>query len=367
MAAMARTHPTRSWSAPIVRLGLVGLVALTGACGEIGEPYLGAEVTVSSATVAGAETELSGPVSDTVSDGVASSSVLPPRDPGYVPSLVIGSAAGISSGAIDRLARLEPPLGELATTRIADDLFGGLVVQVPEQGVLWFPAEGAEAATIRDAGVRLLDVGYLGGTSETLVLTDNRFVERVRLVDPEASELIVELAEADQLIDFSAAGGLYVLAIADDQCGRIDFLNSIGDPVGIRGPAPDECPVPRRATYTLLDLSPDGDALAYTEVTYRSDGVEATTQVVGIELSSSTELFRIDVGGAGDRVSSLTFDGRRVAFVRTPLEGLEREVVQIDALVAGEILEVVAAPPDAGALTLTYARLPLKVGAAAAG
>ncbi len=364
--AMSSLPSPRSRSVPIVALGLVGLLGLAAACGEVGEPYLGAEVTVAS-TVVGAEIQQSGPVTDTVVDGAASESVLPPRDPGYVPSLVIGSDTGIASGSIDRLALLEPPLGELGATRIADDLFGGLVVQVPDQGVLWFPAEGAEAATIRETGFRLLDVGYLGGTSEALVLGESRVVERVRLVDLEVAEPIVELAESDQLVDFSAAGGLYVLAIADDQCGRIDFVNSAGDPVSIRGPVPAECPVPRRATYTLLDLSPDGDALAYAEVTYRSDGVEATTQLVGIELSSSTELFRIDVGGAGDRISSLTFDGRRVAFVRTPLEGLEREVVQIDALVDGETLEVSVTSPDDGPLTLTYARLPLTVGAASAG
>lgn len=340
-------------------VGVVGLLA--AACGEVEEPYLGAEITVDSA-VAGAE-----PVERIESDPAdiqqlsEPSSVLPPRDPGYVPVLVVGSAAGIGAGDAASVDPLEPPLGQLGIRATSDDLFGGLVVETMQESVLWFAAEGAEADVIRETGARLLDVGYLGNTAEALVLSEERLIERIRLVDLQ-TEPIVVLADSDQLLSFSAAGGLYALALGDAQCGRLLFLNSAGDPVNIGGPAMLDCPVPQRPTFTLLDLSPDGDAMAYTEVTYRSDGVEASTQLVGVELSSSVELFRIPIGDIGDRVSSITFDGRRVAFVRTPLEGGEPEVVMVDAFDEGQLFETVATPGVEEPVTVSFARLPLKVG-----
>ena len=69
--------------------------------------------------------------------------------------------------------------------------------------------------------------------------------------------------------------------------------------------------------------------VAYTERTYRSDGLVASTDVVIQPLGDAQEDLRITVGGAGDAISSLTFDGVRVAFVRTPSDG-SPEVVVVD-------------------------------------
>ncbi len=378
MAAMLPAPPTPSHpigdrrparAGSLLARSLVGVVAcawLVAACGEIEPPDLGAEITVATTIDPGAdsngEAESDAPVPLAVQGPLA---VLPPRDPGYESVVVLGGPEGVSSGTLTELTPLADPLGALPTTAVADDLFGGLVVDAAE-GVLWFPAEGAEAVVIRPADGRLLDVGYLNNTAEALVLVDDKLIERVRLFDLEAEPIIV-LDDADEVLDFSAAGGLYAVTIANDECGRIGFLNSLGDPVGIAGPSVIDCPIPRRATFTLIDLSPDGDAMAYTEVTYRSDGVEATTELVGAELSSGVELFRIPVGAAGDRISSLSFDGRRVVFIRTPLEGDDRELVMIEAVTDGVPTETVTLLSRAGLFDVSFARLPLKVGAEPAG
>lgn len=354
-------------STRVLAVVLAAGAMLVAACGEIEPPDLGAEITVAPTVdadeAAGASIQSDEPVPLEVQGPLA---VLPPRDPGYESVLVLGAPDGVSSGMLGDLAPLAAPLGSLPTNSIADDLFGGLVVDAIDDGVLWFAAEGAEPVAIRPAGVRLLDVGYLNNTAEALVLVDDQLIERVRLFDLEAEPIIV-LADTDELLDFSAAGGLYAVTIGNDECGRIGFLNTLGDPVGISGPVVVDCPVPRRATYTLIDLSPDGDAMAYTEVTYRSDGVEASTALVGAELSSGVELFRIPVGGAGDRISSLSFDGRRVVFVRTPLEGDRRDLVMIEAVSDGVAAEEITPLPRSGAFDVTFARLPLKVGADTAG
>ncbi|MEZ5226959.1 MAG: hypothetical protein R2710_09845 [Acidimicrobiales bacterium] len=349
----------------VLRWLVPGLVAagLAAACGEIEPPDLGAEITVATTIDTDQDAAVASQSDEPVPlEAQAPLAVLPPRDPGYVSVVVLGTPDGVSSGPFDDLAPLAEPLGSLSTDAVADDLFGGLVVDASGSGVLWYAAEGAEAVAIRPPGVRLLDVGYLNNTAEALVLVDDKLVERVRLFDLEAEPIIV-LDDADELLDFSAAGGLYAVTVGNEECGRIGFLNSLGDPVGIAGPTVVECPVPRRATFTLIDLSPDGDAMAYTEVTYRSDGVEASTELVGAELSSGVELFRIPVGGAGDRISSLSFDGRRVVFVRTPLEGDNRDLVLIDAVTDGLPVEEVAPLPRSGAFDVSFARLPLKVGA----
>lgn len=369
MAMMTRTTPRRVDGAPVSRLAALSLAALflaavlVSGCGEIDPPDLGAEITVAP-TVNAEESPVDGndepeAVPLETQQPLA---VLPPRDPGYVSTIVVGSTLGVSSGTLGQLDPLEGPLGDLVTVAVADDLFGGLVAEVTDGPVLWYAAEGAEAVELRPAGVRLLDVGYLNNTAEALVLVDGQLIERVRLFDLE-SEPIIVLDEADDVIDFSAAGGLYAVAVSDDECGRIAFLNSRGDPVGISGPAVAECPVPRRAGFTLVDLSPDGDAMAYTEVTYRSDGVEASTELVGVELSSAVELFRLPIGAAGDRISSLSFDGRRAVFVRTPLESDDRQLVLVEAVGEAVPAEEVAPLSRSAAYDVSFARLPLKVGA----
>ncbi len=377
MTAMPVTSPTTikskvgaqiSFAAACRWLAVLSVgLALATSCGAIPPPDLGAEITVATTIDSDENAKDSSSVEAVPLPDQEPLSVLPPRDPGYESILVLGSSEGVSSGTIDGLAPLADPIGRLAVRAVADDLFGGLVVDAGDDGgVLWFPAEGAEPVEIRPPGSRLLDVGYLNNTAEALVLVDNKLIERVRLFDLE-SEPIIVLDDGDEVLDFAAAGGLYAATIANDECGRIGFLNSLGDPVGISGPAVVSCPIPRRATFTLIDLSPDGDAIAYTEVTYRSDGVEATTELVGEELSSGVELFRIPIGEAGDRIGSLSFDGRRVAFVRTPLEGDVRVLVVIDAIGDGPPVEQVASLSRSGSYDVSFARLPLKVGADSAG
>lgn len=339
---------------------IVGAV-IAASCGAIEEPYLGADVTVVSTEPSQrvAETEVQTGAAQSVS---APSPALPTRDPDYVATVMLSTSSGVSNGSVDGLSRLEAPLGETPVRLTVDDLFGGVVVDSPELGVAWYSGEGAEPVTIRDSTYRLLDVSYLANTVEALVLSSGRDVERVRLVDGETQRLTT-VDEGLTLLDFSAAGGLYALALADSHCGRVEFINSVGEPVGVGGPPAGECTSPQRARITLLDFSPIGDVLAYAEVSYRSDGVESSTELVGMELSNSAEVFRIRIGDVGDDIASLSFDGRRVAVVRTSLDGAERQVMIVDALAVDPIPSVLPADIDSSA-RISFARLPLKLGPA---
>jgi hypothetical protein len=102
----------------------------------------------------------------------------------------------------------------------------------------------------------------------------------------------------------------------------------------------------------------------YTEISYRSDGVEESTVLVGREFSSRAELFRTQIGQPGERVSSVAFDGRRVVLLRTSLDGDESDgLVVIDITDTERAVAVTNAVPSA----VTFARLPLTVGSVDAG
>ncbi len=104
-------------------------------------------------------------------------------------------------------------------------------------------------------------------------------------------------------------------------------------------------------------MSPDGGAVAYTEVTYRGDGLPAATRLIALELGSGTELLSLQVGGPSEQIESLAYDGRRLTYLRTGGEG--RELV---VLVVGEGVERIVEGDDVeGVQHVTFARLPLSI------
>ena len=358
---------------------LVALVVVLGACAEIGEPDLG----VGSATPANTSDDNAGddePVSD---DEVVDESVeqeatplpvfSPPRPDGYVPSIAVVGAD--STVIVDDLSA-DPVaavlgLGEgVVPDRVVDDFFGGLVIQdvraddegVEQQTVLWLrPAD--PAGTVLARGVGLLDVGFIDSTLEAhvLVSVEGVGVDRIKLVDGERAPFAT-LAEGQTLVDLSASEGLHAVIVADAACGDLLFWNSSGEVVDVGGPATPPCAVDRRPSYGAVDLSPDATLVAYTVLTYRSDGVVATTDVVVRELGSGAVVFTMPIGGVGQDVRALSFDGTRLAFIRTDQDLSDANLNNVVVLnTDGESVETIV-PIELEPVDAVFARQPLVVG-----
>lgn len=300
---------------------ILGLVA--AGCGDLPEPELGSppssitdEVDLTSPT-GGAGTVIEAP------DGVVDDS--PPRPDGYVAELLASTGTTVLAGPIDAYQPLGEPISTVNVVRVVDDYFGGIVVQAAGGRVLWFAGEAAQPEVIASeaedetsAGGTLLDVGFSEGTPEAVLSIGGGVLERVQLVTGERNPLIA-LPEGQAMVDLSASNGIFALTYRDAECGGILLFTSTGEPVDIETPADTECQVPARPTFDEIAFGPEGDVYVYTEVAYRADGVESSTTLIARELSSRSELFRLPVGEAGDRIDSLAFDGRRVLFVRSSL------------------------------------------------
>jgi hypothetical protein len=342
----------------------VACLALAG-CAEIGEPDIGSPpVTASTAETVPDEGDPSEGAS-----GIASPQLAPARPEGYLPSLVVASDHGVvlvAEGESPQLLSLviEPATDEAEAVQIPgsptlaiDDFFRGLVVEFDTGDVHWFQAEGGAARRINSNGGRLLDVGFFNGTTEAILAVGLQ-IDRIRLADTQRFPLF-GLNPNQLVLDFSAGGGLYVSAIADDECGSLLFMNAIGEEVLVSLPPAGPCEIVRRPKFGSVALSSDGGAVAYTIVAYRADGVEAQTSLVVVDLSSGGVVLSTPVGSSGDRISGLSFDGQRVAMIR------ESGNAEVELLVAtdAEVLEVdlvLAAIPA----TATWARLPVAVGTA---
>ena len=332
---------------------------VSASCGEVGEPDLGSAPTTSIVVDAGAGSQPE-PADEPQDAGEAPVQASPPTPEGYVAAVVLSTSAGVLAGEADQVSALATPLDVVAANRSADDFFGGLVVQLDDGRVLWFPAEGGEGEIINADGGSLLDVGFRDGTPEAILSSPGNVIDRVQLVTKERQPLTV-LADDRQLLDFSAGAGLFVLVYTDESCGGLLFLNSRGEEVDLPGPGGAPCPVPRRPGFSQVSLSPASDTYVYTEVEYRSDGVEASTHLIGREFSSDVELFRIRIGEAGDRIRSVAFDGRRVVMLR---ESLDEEVEDGLVIIDTSDPELVIPTAEEEANAVTFARFPLTVGVA---
>lgn len=368
-AALTRSRPTSS----VLRLVVfLSAIIMLGSCAEIGEPDLGVGSATPTTSDDGAtEPELDEDAEPEEDDAELEATPLPvfspPRPDGYVPSLVVVGDA--SSVIIDEI-ETEPIVETLFLSegaipdRLVDDFFGGLVIEdvrtdedgVELQTVMWLrPAD--PTGTVLATEVGLLDVGFIDSTLEAHVLVnvDGVSVDRIKLVDGERAPFAA-LAEGQTLVDLSASEGLHAVIFADADCGDLLFWNSSGEVVDVGGPSSPPCAVARRPAYGAVDLSPDATLVAYTVLTYRSDGVVATTDVVVRELGSGAVVFTAPVGLVGQDVRALSFDGTRLGFIR---EGAElTEVVVLNTTESVEIIVPVEfAPTEA-----VFARQPLVVG-----
>ncbi len=341
------------------------VVALLGAaCTEVGDPII---ATASNTTVVDdAEAAVATEGEVAVTGGPTATTVFSPRaDPDYVPTLIVSAGGAVYE--VD--ATTITPIVDAEASSVADaadDLSGGIVAELASDTegatIDWFASGGSSFVQVDATGGALLDVTYADGSPEVLVLLEDGLdrVERISLVTGARTPLAA-LGDGESLLDVAAAAGRYLLVSADQACGGLRFLSADGEDLNLVGPPEAECPVPRRPAFGLGALSPEGDAVAFTELTYRSDGLVTSTDVVVWELGADAELARVTVAGSGEAVLDLAFDGRRVAVLRLDAsdDAAPGEVVEIyDPVGAGD---VVTSVPLAGATAVRFSRLPVAV------
>ena len=345
-------------------LALAAFLALAAACGEITEPesFAIAPPSTIAETEANADEEVVVAPEGVVSASSTSTTEFVPSIDDYVPEILISSEDDLLTVDAEGLTTpLGAPFGSVSAATAVDDFTGGLAVQAAAAGaasgpgpVLWLRAEGGEPVVLDNDGALLLDVGYIDSAATAVVLTDQDQIDLIRLVDDERTEL-VSLGEEEELLDLSAGGSIHALVVRNDRCGDLRFYAADGNEIDLNGPGEPDCIVPRRPAYGAVALSPDGGAMVFTEVSYRDDGIEVATDLVARELSTGAEYFRQPIGEDGERITALSFDGSRVAFLRQS-DG-ETTATMIDLNTEAVI------PVDLTGITgvgsLSFARLPL--------
>jgi len=327
---------------------------VASACAEIGEPYLGEGVSAPSTTVAEEETaeDASSDAEEVVSANV-SAVFSPPRPEGYVPAVLasLGTRLVVADG--ETIVDLGDRFPGGATARVVDDYLGGLVAQLANGVVQWLPADGAAPTQITNGDGRLLDVGFIDDTLAVQVFLEvPGGIDQIKLVDGQR-EAFTRFVEGASVVAFSASNGIQAVALGDDLCGSLAFYNTSGQRIDLGGPGEPACPVPRRPRFGAVAMSPGGDAVAYTEVSYRDDGLPASTVVTVLELATGAVLFESDLGAPGEQIESLSYDGRRLAFMRTGEQGREVGLIEVASQT-----EVVVEGLD-GVQGVSFARLPL--------
>jgi hypothetical protein len=387
-----RLRPTTGLPAAASTMVAIVLASLLGTgCGSLGEPYLGSFPT-SSAPAPGDQ------VNNTDSDGAPVPTVnapvlaLPPRPADYLPSIIVVASAGIGvvdRSTVDSIGRFEPirlldlasgpdPTTTAVTTtteptgfggtptsatsvlevvggplyRVAkDDLFGGLLVQAETGEVVWYPGTGGESRVVAVEDAQFADVGYSAGTPEALTERAG-LITRTRLVDNEPLAF-TRLDSGEELIDLSSSGGVVAVATSDALCGSVRFYDSEGAGLSIDPFPAFACQQASRPTVGAVAMSPDGEALAYTIVRYREDGVEQSTELRAVELTSGAEIFSVGVGGSGDVIDSVDFDGAMAIMLRR--SSASREVLVVEA----EQVTSLDVAPAGLPRSVAFARLPL--------
>ncbi len=339
----------------LVRLAaLLGVVLTAAACAEVGQPYVGATPTTE---LAGEELPVAeeAPVEATATDETvpAAEEFQAPQAPAdYLPDLLVAAEA-VWLGPLQSWKELD---GVIGTTAV-DDLFGGLVTQDANGTVRWYRPGQPEPDIVPTPPGNLVGVIAVSA-SPAAIVADGQDISLANLLGPEGTlggeaTTVATLAEGDELLGYSSRAGLQALALSDEQCGSVRLQRLDGD-VLAAGPAVPECPVPRRPEVTDVALGPDGTQLAFTQISYRDDGVVAETEVVVLELASGVETFRSPLAGPSESVNGLAFDGSRVA---VSVSGPERSVVVLANIAGGD--PVVR---DLESVTsVRFARLPVTV------
>ena len=313
---------------------------------------MGEGVSATPSTVVEDTTEADGVEEEVVSPELQSV-FSPTRPDGYVPGLLgsLGTTLVLVEGVT--ITDLGERFPGAPVERVVDDFLGGIVAQLEGNIVQWLPADGAAPTLVSADDSGLLDAGFIDDTLAVQVFVEvPGGIDRIKLVDRER-EAFTRFDAGASVVAFSSSNGIQAVAIGDDACGSLAFFNTSGLQVDLGGPGDPDCPVPRRPHFGAVAMSPGGDVVAYTEVTYREDGLPALSVLTVLELASGTVLFSGTVGTPGEQIESLSYDGRRVAFLRTGETGREVGVVTIADEVE-TIIEGLEGVQDVG-----FARLPL--------
>ncbi len=290
---------------------------------------------------------------------VAPNNFHPQRPIEYTPEILISTDDEILlAGAAGEASGLTGTYAGLSSVRAVDDLLGGLVYQQTgvDGDVLWLTNEDATVQILAE-GVDLLDVGFSG--SAFAVIQSGQELEHVRLADAERQPFIT-LAEGEEVLNLSVSGGLHALVVADEECGELRLYDVEGTEIVFQGPGEPRCPVPRRPYFATVALSPDGAAMAYTIVTYRDDGLEAGTELVVRDLANGRAYVRRKIGEDGDRITQLTFDGDRVAFLKSTADS--GQVTVLEAVTTAQEQTVDLGTSTVQINGVSFARLPLAEG-----
>lgn len=334
-------------------LTTVLVVALgASACAEIGEPYLGERVSASSSTVVEDANEAERLDEEVISTDV-SSVFSPPRPDGYVPGVLASLGTTLVLVEDDTITDLGDRFPGAPTERVVDDFLGGMVAQLEGDIMQWLPADSAAPTLVSANEGSLLDAGFIDDTLAVQVFVEvPGGIDRIKLVDGER-EPFTRFEDGASVVAFSSSNGIQAVAIGDDACGSLAFFNTSGQRVDLGGPSDPVCPVPRRPYFGAVAMSPGGEVVAYTEVAYREDGLPASSVLTVLEFESGAVLFSGIVGAPGEQIESLSYDGRRVAFLRTGENGREVGLVTV----ADQSEKII--PGLEGVQDVGFARLPL--------
>ncbi len=315
---------SRSRFAPTAMLVAV-LALIAASCTELEPPEAYTPPTPTS-VVEGVEQETGSQVQERPGFGGSEVEFVPTPGPDYKATLLVAGDPFVLAVDDGGSVPLGGSLSEVQARLAVDDLGGGLVVQDPGGAVIYWQAQ-VPPEILDDVGASLLDVGFWGGSPRAFVKVNETRVDWIQLVSEQAGaerERVthVELSDGAQIVDFSASRDLQAVIVQDDQCGEIRIYRSDGLVIDRIVPNEDQCTFPGRPAFGAVALSPDGIALAYTIVSYLGDGTEAATEVVARELGADDDYFPgRRIGENIDSVTSLSFDGERVAFLKESLTG----------------------------------------------
>ncbi len=328
-ASSSRLSPSGRTTALV---GAMTMMLMAVACTELERPEAFAPspdstLVIGEAESASAEIDESSPAAEDVEDFV-------PSVEGYVPQILIAAEPQSMRTAGTVASEIPGVIGELSVAKMADDLVGGLVVGQVNGPVVYVQGQG-EPETLDDAGAELLDVGYWGGSPRAFLLVGDNVIDWVQLVAEQEAvsrsrQPHLRLADGETVESFSAQADLQVIATSDDNCGTLRFYNRTGTDLNLAPPVQPDCTFPGRPSYGAVALSPDGAAVAFTIVEYRADGSEEATELQVWELTGGQALTPRRIGEGLDRITSLTFDGQRIAFLKESADGSSVTVIDLN-------------------------------------
>ncbi len=285
---------------------------------------------------------------------------VPSPEPGFqAPLLIAAGPSALIGQGVGPAVLIDEPLQQFNLSHLADDLGGNLIMDELGGPISYIQGQ-APVEELYDSSGELLGVGHWGGAPRAFILQGGDEIDWLQLVSEQDGnererKTHIELAAGETLVDFSASRDLQAVITSDDECGDLEFYGPEGTVLSFPAPEDPECTFPGRPAYGSVALSPDAQAVAYTIVTYRDDGSEAATELIVREIVAKEPYIPVRrIGEDLDQISSLTFDGQRVAYI-TETDG-ERSIIiveegQKDLLVpTGTVNDVRA---------VQFARLPL--------